>query len=144
MGTCAPRDTDAGYGGINRTRYAWFRRHGCTPREAIALYRAEEGAESRGLAVHFEHEQEAWDGECPAPRYVLCLSVGLEDDFDRSRERWRTCIASLGMVGVESLRDPYLRIVTAELYAEALLALDAEDQYAADALAQRATYAGVS
>lgn len=139
--SCRPRDTDAGYGGINHTRYAWFRKHGCAPREALAHARTETSAEERNLGVHYEHEQEAWDGECPAPRYVLCLSVGVrEDGFVAG---YRICLASCGMVGVESLRDPYLRILTTELYAEALLALDAEDQCAADALAQRATYAGI-
>jgi len=81
---------------------------------AIALARAELQAEARGWRVTWEDEIEPWDGE-PAddpPVYIFCAV--LRDEFERPR-------ASLGMVGVNSRRDPYLRVVAAELADEALI-----------------------
>lgn len=73
---------------------------------AMALARAERRAELEELECKWEDEIEPWDGECPAPRYLFCGMV----------ETPTGEIASLGMVGVDSLRDPYLRVVAAELF----------------------------
>jgi hypothetical protein len=50
-------------------------------------------------------------------------------------------MASIGMVALASYDDPYLRVVSAELYSEALHELDLEDAQAARELESRATYA---
>lgn len=123
--------------------YTFFRENaggivGESAATAWALARAEETGRERGLTFVTEDEEEPWDGDCEAPTYVLWCAVFLP--FRRSRGG---CLASLGMVGVNSMRDPYLRVVAAELMSEALAVLDAEDQATADTYAARATLAGV-
>lgn len=100
------------------------------------------------LDLHCEIEADdlPWDGECGhpghktdcnPPRHVLCAIV--RDASGRVR-------ASLGGIGVDSLDDPYLDTIRAEVYAEAITEveseLDREATIAANELAQRATYAG--
>lgn len=78
---------------------------------AIALARAERTAAEIGLTCDWEHECDPWDGESPAPEYLLCGIVRDRDGIVR---------ASLGMVGVNSTCDPYLRVCVAEMYHEAI------------------------
>lgn len=99
-------------------RFRFFHEHGASwvghaAEQAISLARAEIEGETRGLFVGFENEGEPWDGEGPAPNYLLCAYVAHEDE----PKEW---LASLGMVGVDDMSDPYLRVVGAELMAEAL------------------------
>jgi hypothetical protein len=93
------------------------------------LARAEMTAESLGWDVELEDENETWDGDCEAPAYLFCVCI---KDADGKH------LDCLGMVGVDSLRDPYLRVVTAELYAQAIDALSTKQ---AEELAGRATFA---
>ena len=129
-------------------RYRFFHEHanyitGRAAECALALARAEERAEKEGLRFEMEDDDLPWDGECAAPQYVLWCAV-----YARGGGRAGEHLASLGGVGVDRLHDPYLRVVAAELYAEALGAIDAERDHeatlAAAELAARATYAGPS
>lgn len=107
--------------------------------QAYAEARTIAAARDLGMTCEQEYESEAWDGDSPAPRHLLCLIVHDADG---------TPLASLGMIGVDSIDDPYLTTCEAELYAEALATLESErDAKAtrdAEALATRATYAGPS
>lgn len=132
-------------------RYAFFRANagGIVGESAICamrLARAEETAERIGLTCFWNEESDAWDGDvgCEAPALCLWGAVYKRDDVNEQgyplrRQNW---ISSLGMVGVESYRDPYLRVVAAELFLEALSVIDGEWQIEADKLSERATYAG--
>ena len=106
---------------------------------ALREARAIERAADLGLTCETETDPEPWDGDCPAPKHLVCMLV---------RDESGRVLASLGGIGVDSYRDPYLMTCEAELYAEALDTLDTEaNQRAivdAQALASRATYAGVS
>jgi hypothetical protein len=90
--------------------------------------------------LHFEYEPSdiPWDGDCEAPKYILDCSV--RDDKGRY-------LAGIGMVGVDSLDDPYLDVLAGELFAEALaeidLERDAKNHRIATELEERATYASV-
>lgn len=107
---------------------------------ALKLARAEERAEREGLVFKCEDEDYPWDGDGPAPEHFLWCAV-----YENEHEKFN--LASLGGVALNSLSDPYLRVVKAELYVEALDHLDARRDYeatkAAEELAARATYAGV-
>lgn len=109
---------------------------------ALALAKAEERAEKEGLAVVLEDDDLPWDGEYKAPKYVLYAECRRIDENGR-----REVLGGLGGIGVNKLSDPYLRVVAAELYAEALASLDTERDALATAqaeeMANRATYAGV-
>lgn len=113
--------------------------------ECIRLARAEQKAEERGLVVCWEEEDEAWDGDAPAPAACLYGAVFRATEIDEyaglPSRQGATCYAALGMVGCDSYDDPYLRLVEAELFEEALIELDKEDQDDADALGARATWA---
>lgn len=94
-----------------RDRYDFFREHGNTwvghsAETAMRLARAEERAEREEVKVVWEDECEPWDGEGPAPKYLMWAHVSQAEH-----------VASLGMIGVNSMRDPYLRVVEAELCA---------------------------
>lgn len=78
---------------------------------AWELVKAERAGCDAGLTFEWEHEWEQWDGDCPAPVYLMCCLC---------RDASGVVVASLGMVGVNSLDDPYLRVVEAELASEAL------------------------
>lgn len=132
-------------------RYRFFRANAgsIVGESALSAWRyahAERKAESLGLTCVMQDEQEPWDGDCPAPKFVLWCAVFKDSDIDHHGQSYRksTWIASVGMVGVNSMRDPYLRVVAAELYVEALDVLDQEHQAEADELASRATYAAVA
>jgi hypothetical protein len=105
---------------------------------ALALARAELRAKDEGLTVRWEDEQEAWDGDCEAPPIIVCAIVQTAEGT--------MLPASLGMIGLNSWRDTYVRVVEAQLFLEALDAIDTERDRAAFAeaseLASRVTYAG--
>jgi hypothetical protein len=109
---------------------------------ALVLARAEARAEALGLSVVWDDEQDAWEGDCPAPPVHACAHV---PDPDPRRFAY---LASLGSIALLSWRDPYKRVVEAELAQEALAVLDraasAASDREAEALAVRATYAGPS
>lgn len=104
-------------------------------REARAIHRAAD----LGLTCETDAEDYEWDGDSPAPAYHLYMVV---------RDASGEVRASLGGIGVNSLSDPYLMTCEADLYAEAILDIEAEQDReataAANALASRATYAGPS
>lgn len=128
-------------------RYTFFREHagyvvGQSAVCALALARAEKRAEEIGLVCMWRDEIEPWDGDCEPPKYCLWGCV-----WHQLVPGDRRPLASLGMVGVNSIRDPYLRVCSAELFAEALERLDADNDREAtreaEFLASRATYAVV-
>lgn len=137
------------FAALPHVRFPYFRTDGShAPRalgyplaDALRDARVTYAAESEGLHCRIEPDDLAWDGDCPAPRHVLYMSVSDPDDP-------RDILASLGGVGVDSLDDPYLESEAANLYAEALATLrerrDARATEAANVLASRATYAGPS
>jgi hypothetical protein len=134
-------------------RYRFFRKHaggivGRAAECAFALTKAEEKAEAVGLTVVWEWETDfPWDGEGPAPAYWLCGLVFRAEDVDKREGTYRhgaRSYACLGGVGVDSMRSPYLRVVGAELFAQALDEIDKEWQAEANELAARATFAGVA
>jgi hypothetical protein len=112
---------------------------------ALALAKAEQAAERRGLTFWYDDETDEWDADdVVRPRYVLWCAVSRAPAADAARDLdHKYVLAGVGMVGVDSLADPYLRVVAAELFSEALDALDDEDSEQAATLAERATYAGV-
>ncbi len=126
---------------INRTAYDFFRANaggwvGHSAEIAVSLARAEQRAEDEGLTIEWEDELDSWDGDCPPPAVhvqAACMSPDGE------------CLASLGSIGLNSMRDPYVRVVEAELYSEALERIDEERERvtyaAAEELMSRATYA---
>jgi len=124
-------------------RFTFFRENaggwiGHAAEMAIRLARAELRADALGLEVRFADEDLPWDGDCPAPK--IHVRAWVEDASGRQR-------AHLGSIGLESWGDSYVRVVSAELLADALDEIDAEnDAYwkrEADFLGDRATYAGV-
>lgn len=123
-----------------RKLYRTFREAGYGAIEALDNARAIVKGREAGLVCTWIDEDEAWDGDGEAPRYLLCGVVHREGD-DGTR------LASLNMVGVESFRDVYLLDCEAQLMVEALDLLDSENDSLATALASelaaRATYAGV-
>lgn len=127
-------------------RVRWFRDHGCGMREAWKHAYTEQQAEKRGLVAVWEDEDESYESVYGEP-----LDESVDGPFwvwiphPDEPHRPRFPIASLGMVTLAKTvgRDPYARIVEAELFSEALATLDREDEEAAHVLAQRATYAGV-
>jgi hypothetical protein len=78
---------------------------------AEALVRAELAAESLGWTVELEDEVESWDGDCDPPRYCFCVCI---------KDANGKCLDSLGMVGVDSLDDPYLQVIAAEMFLESI------------------------
>lgn len=123
-------------------RYRFFRAHaggivGESAVCALALARAEERADAIGLEPRFVDSDLSWDGDCPAP--AILVDGWIEDPSGR-------VVASLCSIGVESWSDPYVRVVTAEMFADALVWLDHEAyqraSVEASVLASRATYAG--
>ena len=117
---------------------------------AMALARAEINGEKYRLALVLEDEDIPWEpgheGE-EAPRHWLWAAIYRAQDVNETegrakRGREGNALASLGGIGLDSLRDPYLRVVRAELLWEALNALNVEWQEEADKLANRATLAG--
>jgi hypothetical protein len=111
---------------------------------AIAYARATVRGEERGLSVLWEDEFLPWDGDCPAPKVHLMASVYHPDRKTPCGmgDRHFYVLAHLGSIGLESHRDPYMRVIEAELLSEALDVLDKEDASEAAILAERATYAG--
>lgn len=147
-------------------RYRFFREHagyivGRRAECALALARAEETAQRLGLTVTWDVEDLPWDGDCEPPpvhaRATVIHPMFSDVDttstrvmfpfFDRrdgSRGRVPEVLAALGSIGLSSWHDPYMRVVEAELFSEALGELDKEWQAEADELAERPTLAGVS
>lgn len=148
---------------------AFFLEHAChcTPPGrvacALSLARAEERAKAEGLTVSWDDEQLPWDGDCEAPNVHACATVLHPDHADAdlssvevrfpywdrkdgTRGRSPAVLASLGSIALDSWRDPYMRVIEAELFAEALDEIDAERDAQTCAMARelegRATYAG--
>lgn len=94
--------------------------------------------EDEGLRFTYEPSPEPWDGDCEAPEHVLDCSV-----YDENGRY----VCGIGMVGVDSLDDPYLDVLAGELFAEALGEIDrkrdAENTRLARELEARVTYASV-
>lgn len=133
-----------------RELYRFFRANagyvvGESAASAMRLARATLRAEERGLVVCWEEESEQWDCDAPAPATCLYGAVFKATEIDEYAgllsSQGATCYAGLGMVGCDSYDDPILRVYEAELFAEALIELDKEDQADADALAARGTWA---
>lgn len=112
---------------------------------ALALARAELRAREVGLTVTWGDETMPWDGDCEAPPVHACATVLHPDHADAdtestrirfpfsaradgSRGRIPEVLAALGSIGLASWNDPYMRVVEAELCAEALDELDAEHE----------------
>lgn len=96
--------------------YRFFKEHagyrvGHSAESAIALARAEKEGKRRGWSVEWEDDPEPWDADVPRPNYVFNALA---------RTRSGKVIASLGSIGVDRSNDPYLRVVEAELFSEAL------------------------
>lgn len=136
---------------------------------ALTLARAEIRGRETGLTVQWEDDPLPWDGDCEAPPVLASAMIWHPDatptddprakynmcDGDPGRPGWVPCgkntfrrrdvLASLGNIGLMSWSDPYMRVVEAELLAEALGELDAERDRAASAeaaeLSSRATFA---
>jgi hypothetical protein len=131
---------------MNRTlgSYNLFRAMGYGMSHALAYDRAIRKGEARDLRVVWEDEFLPWDGDCPAPKVHLMASVYHPDRPEpchRGHKHFYV-LAHLGSIGLKSHRDPYMRIIEAELLSEALDVLDKEDASEAAILAERATYAG--
>ncbi len=130
-------------------RYKFFRQHsggivGRSAATAFSLAHAEMRAEEMGLTVTWSMDDMPWDGDCPAPDYIYVATVlrpdstldpsSVEARFpywdhpDGTVARVRDVLASMGGIGVDSRSDPYLRVVAAELFAEALYVLDEETE----------------
>lgn len=148
-------------------RYRFFRANaggvvGRSAQRAFELAHAELRAEEMGLTVTWDDDDLPWDADCPAPKYLYVATVFRPgstldprsvdarfpyiDRLDGTVGRTPDVLASLGGIGVDSRRDPYLRVVAAELFAEALHVLDdeADARVAAGVAAYEtvATYAG--
>lgn len=143
-----------------RARYEFFRKHGSyivgeSAQCAFQLAKAEERAEGV-LSVSWSWCELPWDGEEPLPEDcelldALCFHAEDVDEYSNEYARGAVCLASLGMValkkgGYYNEKDPYKRVVEAELYAEAFACIDAESEktWAREAgeMQARATYAG--
>lgn len=124
--------------------YRWHREHSTTQvghsaEQALTLARAELQGKARAIEIDWVDECEPWDGECEAPPIIAaCVAY-------HPTKRWadgtRIIIGSLGMVGLLSWSDDYVRTVAAEVTCQGLAYLDAEDAEDAEAMAMRATYA---
>lgn len=103
--------------------------------DALRYGKAAHEADCRGLHIVWENDPEPWDCDVPRPRHVLSALVYQQGQYDGFP------LASLHSIGVDRLDDPYLDIIRAELYEEALTYLDQRDADDATVLAERATYA---
>jgi len=123
-------------------RYRFFLEHAgyCTPPGraacALALARAEARADDEGLVVVWNGEDIPWDGDGPPPPIWMWAGVVRAEDAHQewgcmpAPKRGATYLASLGGIGLNGWRDPYVRVVSAELLAEALDVIDAEAKQA--------------
>lgn len=124
----------------------WTSASGFSPKSAMISLetawgeaKAIERADDEGLVFEYESSYEPWDGDCPAPKYLFdCFVKNAKGEI----------VASVGMVGVDSLDDPCLEYsARAELFAEALAELDERREQEAcriaAEMAERATYASV-
>lgn len=129
-------------------------RHGAAT-SALWHARAEMRAEEMGLKVSWEEEDLWWedlrgDLETERPSIWMCACVYHPDRKPDARrgDPHFYLLASLGGIGLDSWSDPYVRVVEAEVLAEALAALDEDADrkasFLAAELADRATYAGVA
>jgi hypothetical protein len=103
------------------SRYRFFRANaayidGEQAAGAILLAKAEQRAEGLGLDVEFQDEVIPWSGDCEAPPIHVWGFVKHPDTGK--------VLASLGSIGFTSWRDPYVRVVRAELLQEALAELE--------------------
>ena len=130
-----------------RERYHFFKEHaGYVVGEravcAIRLARAEAFAETHGVEFKWE-----WDNDCqdpdfqPAKGNEMLGCVCMDADGNVLGSLWGIEVSSPSFIqGVP--RDPYLRVIQAELALEARAEFEKRFQAEADALAERATWAG--
>ena len=100
--------------------YRFFRQHagyvvGEAAMCAYQLAAAEAEGKRLGFEFTWEEEQEAWDGSEPLPSDCDLLWCGLTYKGEP--------LDSLGMIAVR-FRDPYIRVVEAELASQALATLE--------------------
>lgn len=129
-------------------RYRFFHEHagyvvGRSAEYALRLARAEARAQELGLKVSWEDETDSWEsinGEDCAPAPPIHVQASVRDPEGGFP------LASLGSIGLLSWRDPYVRVVEAELFAEVLDEIDAEAEtrttHLASEMAARPSYAG--
>ncbi len=102
---------------------------------AIALARAEVRAKEMGMTVWFEDEDHPWDGDCEAPPiHVWAACYRGSADAWNSHKGTSRPLASLGGIGLLTWNDPYVRVIKAELFMEALEEIDAEHEREAFAI----------
>jgi hypothetical protein len=106
-----------------RERFQFFQQHaggivGQSALGAIALARAEVRAQDLDLEVTWEDERGEWDGDCPPPAVHACAFI-----VDPHAKRYLAC---LGGIGLNSIHDPYVRVVEAELFLEAIETIASE------------------
>lgn len=106
------------------SRYRWFRRAGVggvVGRDAVHcldLARAEMWMQEHGAEWWTEPDPEPWDGDAPAPDYVLGVVVGIPCETHGRDCRHAAIVGSIWSVGVNDPADPYLRILAAEIASE--------------------------
>lgn len=79
-------------------------------KSCLAIARLAVRAKNLGCTFDWEPEDYPWDADCPAPKILLC---GV------ARDSSGHVVASLGMVGVNDWRDPYLKACELEIMADA-------------------------
>jgi hypothetical protein len=76
-------------------------------------------AEFPEIEVVWEEDDAEWDGDCPAPKYVLQATLYRRAQREDSSDR-DDVLASCGGIGLNDLDSPYRRVMEAELALEAL------------------------
>jgi hypothetical protein len=71
------------------------------------------------LEVVWEEDDAEWDGDCPAPEYVLQAILYRRAQREDSSDQDEV-LASCCSIGLNSLDSPYRRVMEAELALEAL------------------------
>lgn len=108
-----------------KRRYQWMRNQGAagwvghSAEGCLQLARADMALAHSDIEVMIEDEQEAWDGDCPAPDFLVWMRLVRPCPDHGVHCKHADTIGSLGMIGVNSMGDPYLRICAAELALEA-------------------------
>jgi hypothetical protein len=110
-------------GGYDKLVFEMLRKADYPIKDAMRVARLHYEAEEQGLHAYFEDDPEGWNWEGPRPNYVLWLAVYGDENWDnihdvpKDRGDW---LSSVGMVGVNTLKSPYLAEEFANLFEEAL------------------------